>query len=309
LTLKTIIIGARGSALSTWQANWVCRTLKEKAPQYKYEFHPIKTKGDKILDSPLAKIGDKGLFVREIEQALYDKNIHLAVHSLKDLPTEMPEGLTLAAVGKREDHRDVLVSGGGVKFADLPSGAKIGTSSLRRTAQLRHHRPDLEIIDIRGNLDTRLKKAMDGEYDAIVLAAAGIRRMERANEITEYFSPDFMIPAVSQGCIGIEAREDDKEILNLVSLINDTDSEKAAKAERSFMKELEGGCQVPIGALALIENELITIKGMVSSLDGRKLLKDSVAMSAVDPGKAGVNLAGKLKAQGAEDLLSEIRLT
>lgn len=307
MSSKTIIVGARGSALSTWQATWVCRTLKEKAPQFDYEFQAIKTKGDKILDSPLAKIGDKGLFVREIEQALYDGSIHLAVHSLKDLPTEMPDGLILAAVGKREDYRDVLVSNDGIRFADLPAGARIGTSSLRRTAQILHHRPDLKILDIRGNLDTRLKKAKDGEYDAIVLAAAGIRRMERAEEITEYFEPEFIIPAVSQGCIGIESREDDEEIRGLVNLINDRASELAARAERAYMRVLEGGCQVPIGALAEVQGNNINIRGMVASLDGSRLLKDVVSAEAAEPEKAGAELAEKLKAQGAVELLAEIR--
>lgn len=302
-----VIIGARGSALSMWQAEWVRSRLQESAPHHAFEIQPIKTLGDKIKDAPLAKIGSTGLFVKEIEQALLDGRIDLAVHSLKDLPTEVQEGLVVAAAGPREDPRDVLVSKDRRALMELQPGARIGTSSLRRRAQVLHLRPDLEAADLRGNVDTRLRKALEGDYDSIVLAAAGLKRMGLADAVAEYLSPDICLPAVGQGIIGVEARSGDARAVSLAALVSHPASEAEMRAERAFMQELQGGCQVPIGALATVENEEIILRGMVASLDGRRMIRDSIRGHVAQAAELGLALAARLKANGAEEILAEIR--
>lgn len=304
---ETITIGARGSTLSVWQAEWVRDRLTSVAPVYNYEVQLIKTLGDKIQDAPLSKIGSTGLFVKEIEQALLDGKIDLAVHSLKDLPTDVHPGFVIVAAGPREDPRDVLVSKLGLPLDKLPPGARVGTSSLRRSAQILNRRPDLEILDLRGNVDTRLRKAMEGDYDAVVLAAAGIIRMGLAHVITEYLSPEVCLPAIGQGVIGAEGRRGDERCEELLGLISYAPVEVEMTAERSFMRELEGGCQVPIGALATVEGDEIMLQGMVASVDGQRLISDTVWGRLDEAHELGIELAGKLKAMGADEILDEIR--
>jgi hydroxymethylbilane synthase len=301
-----IIIGSRGSALALWQTDFVAGELSGLT-SLEIEIKKIKTTGDKILDSPLAKIGDKGLFVKEIEHALEKGQIDLAVHSMKDVPTEIPGGLMLGAILKRELPNDVLVSRGKVLLKDLPPGAIVGTSSLRRKAQLLHFRPDFKFVDVRGNLDTRLRKMASGDFDAMILAAAGIRRLGMTDEISEVVSTELLLPAVGQGAIGIEVRKDDEEILKLVKQLGDRATKVCVLAERALMRRLEGGCQIPIGALGVLKNGSLYLEAMVASLDGSMLVRDRVESDQDLSEQAGVVLAEKLLALGADRILKDVR--
>ena len=262
-------IGTRGSQLALFQANWVKDRLAQAHPDLDVSLVKIKTTGDKIQDAPLAKIGGKGLFVKEIEEALLQKRADLAVHSIKDVPTEFPKGLHLSAITKREDPRDVLISKDGKPLKDLPKGAKIGTSSLRRQAQLLHFRSDFELIPLRGNLDTRLKKLKTMNLDAIVLALAGIKRLGFEEKITEIISPEISLPAIGQGALGIETRMADQEVERQIRFLNDRDTSIAVRAERAFLGKLEGGCQVPIAAFARIVGTSLQIDGLSERLTER----------------------------------------
>lgn len=304
--MKKLVVGSRGSALALWQSNWVAFELA-RLFGVEVEIKRIKTTGDKILDSPLAKIGGKGLFVKEIEKALEEGQIDLAVHSMKDVPTELPTGLMIGAVIKREDPRDALVSRGKVSLIDLPKGAKVGTSSLRRKAQLWQRRPDFDLVDVRGNLDTRIRKMKEGEFDAMVLAQAGLKRMGFEEEVTEVLEPQIMLPAVGQGALAIEVREDNKAVREMVRVLNHPPTQQSILAERALMRRLEGGCQVPVGALGMVVDEQISLKAMVASLDGRKMVRDEVAGPLEQAEGLGVELAEKLLSQGADAILAEVR--
>lgn len=301
-----MIIGSRGSALALWQANYVSTMLKSKFG-VETEIIKIKTTGDKILDSPLAKIGSKGLFVKEIEIALQEGSIDIAVHSAKDLPTETPEGLLIAAFLMREDPRDALISRNGLKLDELPEGAIIATSSLRRRAQLLNLRPDLQLVDVRGNVDTRVRKMNEGQFDAILLAKAGLKRLGYENIITEIISTDVLLPAVGQGSIAIECRENDEKFLNMARELADENTTAAILAERSLMRTLQGGCQVPIGALGLKKRNTLALEAVVASVDGSRLVRSSLLGNLKKPEKLGVALAEKLLESGADEILREIR--
>ncbi len=303
---KTIIIGTRGSKLALWQANYIQAKFEEKA-NVKSELKIIKTKGDKILDVALSKLGDKGLFVKEIENALLDKTIDIAVHSMKDLPTELPEGLEIMASPPREDNRDAFVSLEYNSLDELEKGAVVGSSSLRRKAQLLAMRPDIEAREIRGNVDTRIKKLESGEYQAILMAYAGLKRLGLTEHIKQIFEQTQMLPAVGQGAIAIEARSDDEDVRQVLDRLNNEKTLLAVRAERALMKELEGGCQVPIGAYAQVENGLIQIDALVSSINGDKIVEDQASGSKEQPEKVGIDVADKLRAKGAEEILDKIR--
>lgn len=305
--MKTIRIGSRESQLAMWQSKFVVEELAKKAPQYHYEIIPIKTKGDKILDVALAKIGDKGLFTKELEVAMLADEIDFAVHSMKDLPTVIPEGLQISAITARHDSRDALVSKDNLKFAELPQGAKVGTSSLRRRSQLLNLRPDIKLCDLRGNLNTRLKKMATENFDAIILAVAGIERLGWQDKIAEKLDFSLCLPAVGQGALGIECRCDDQEIFELTNLLNDHDTYYCVTAERSLLKELEGGCQIPIGASGVIQGEILYLEAMVANLDGSILLRASVQGPINKATDLGLGLAEELKEQGAMTILEEIR--
>ncbi len=303
--MKRVRIGTRGSQLALYQANAVANYLRSSRKEIEPEIVKIKTTGDKILDSPLSKIGDKGLFTREIERALLDNEIDCAVHSLKDLPTELPEGLDIIAFSAREDVRDALIAQDGMKLLELPKGSTVATGSLRRRSQLMHLRSDLNLVDIRGNLNTRLRKLEDEGYAGMLLAFAGIKRLGMADKVTEVLKPETMLPAVGQGIIAVEARESDNTMKELMEGYNVAGSEVAALAERAFLGRLEGGCQVPIGVYTSFTDK--TVWGMVASLDGETLIKGSVGLDEKNPGKTGDELAAKLLSLGADKILSEIR--
>ncbi len=302
--IKPITIGTRGSALALWQANWVKSELEREYPGIVVTLRVIKTKGDKILDVPLAKVGGKGLFVKEIEDALLAGEIDLAVHSMKDVPTELPEGLQVAINPPREDPRDAFFSNSGKKLSEMAKGAVIGTSSLRRIAQILHAFPHLETRDLRGNVDTRLKKLERGEYDGIILAYAGVKRLGWSNKVTELIDPETSLPAIAQGALGIETRCDDDFTNQRLAFFQDATTALAVRAERSLLKTLEGGCQVPIAGHATVDdNESITLTGLVAALDGRKIIK--ATSSSSNPEALGVTLAQTLLDQGAGELLEE----
>lgn len=303
---KRIVIGSRGSRLALWQANFVASQVK-RVVSAEVVIEKIKTRGDKIVDVPLAKVGGEGLFVKEIEVALLGNKIDLAVHSMKDVPTDIPEGLVLGAVLKREEVSDVLISRENQGLADLPSGARVGTSSLRRRAQLLNYRPDFSMVDVRGNLDTRLRKMGEGKFDGIIVAAAGLIRMGWDGRITERIPFDICLPAVGQGAIGLEIRSADEEMAEIVRQLNDVPTEVAVGAERVLMKRLQGGCQVPLGALGLVENGNLKLTAVVASLDGRRLIRDESGGSFSKPEEIGRQLADKLLKQGATEILAEIR--
>jgi len=299
-------IGTRGSQLALFQANWVKDQLARVHPDLHVTLIKIKTTGDKIQDAPLAKIGGKGLFVKEIEEALLQKRIDLAVHSIKDVPTEFPKGLHLSAITKREDPRDVLISKDGKTLKDLPQGAKIGTSSLRRQAQLLHFRSDVELIPLRGNLDTRLKKLKTMNLDAIILALAGVKRLGFEERITEIIPPEISLPAIGQGALGIETRTDDHAVEGQIRFLNDRDSSIAITAERAFLKKLEGGCQVPIAAYARVVGTTLQIDGLVGTIDGKRLIRHHVEGPIEKAESLGVELAAILLGKGAEEILDEV---
>ena len=302
----SLAIGTRGSRLAVWQAEWVQARLKDLAPDLRVTVRQIKTSGDKVLDVPLAAIGGKGLFVKEIEEALLRGEIDLAVHSLKDVPTVLPAGLELLCVPERDDPRDALVSHRGLLLKQLAPGARVGTSSLRRQAQLLHYRPDLAVQVLRGNLDTRLRKLKAQEYDAVVLAAAGLRRMGWAHEVTEYLPFEVSLPAIGQGALGLEGRADDEFVRELLSRIDHGPTRTAVTAERALLERLEGDCQVPIAAHATVKGASVTLEGLVASVNGRRLVRDSVQGPAQDAHALGVQLGDKLLAKGGDLILKEI---
>ena len=303
--MEKIRIGTRGSQLALYQANAVAAFLRDSQRGLETEIVKIRTTGDKVLDSPLSKIGDKGLFTREIERALLDKEIDCAVHSLKDLPTELPEKLQIVAFSAREDVRDALIAQDGMKLLELPKGSTVATGSLRRRSQLMHLRSDLNLVDIRGNLNTRLRKLEEEGYAGMMLAYAGIKRLGMAYKVTEILEPNKMLPAVGQGIIAVEAREGDGRIKELLRDFNSEESETSALAERAFLRKLEGGCQVPIGVYTYFTNKKIS--GMVASLDGEILIRDFVSLNANEPENSGEELAEKLLSLGADKILAEIR--
>jgi hydroxymethylbilane synthase len=307
MTKHKIIIATRGSMLALWQAEWIKSELQKLDAELEIELNKIKTTGDKILDVPLAQVGGKGLFVKEIEEAMLRGEADLAVHSMKDVPTDLPEGLHLSAITKREDPRDAFIAGKGIKsFHDLPQGATIGTSSLRRICQLLHIRPDLRIVQLRGNVDTRLRKLDEGQFDAVILATAGVKRLGYSRRITEMIPPEISVPAIGQGAVGIECRVDDPFINDLLSKLDHKDTSICVTAERSFLKKLEGGCQVPIGAYAQIQDGTLTIDGLVGSLDGKTLVKDTIQGRPEDAESLGTQLAERLLARGAKEILDEV---
>lgn len=303
---SNLIIGTRGSQLALWQANWVKSEIERNFPGTEVSLEIIKTKGDKILDVPLAKVGGKGLFVKEIEDALLEKRVDLAVHSMKDMPAEIPDGLKISAIPERENPLDVLISRKGLKLADLPEGAKIGTSSLRRMSQIAAKRPDLEIVSLRGNLDTRIKKLEAGEFDAIILAAAGVRRLGLKDKITEYLDKDTMLPASGQGALCIETRSNDPKTAEIVKCLDHTDTAFAVTAERAFLHRLEGGCQVPIAAHARIVDGRIEMEGLVSDVKGSVIIKNSISGDTSEAAEIGKKLAEMLLEKGAKKILDEI---
>jgi hydroxymethylbilane synthase len=303
---SAVVLGTRGSKLAVQQSEWVQAQLHALAPHVTVTLRRIQTSGDRILDVPLAQIGGKGLFVKEIEEALLSGEIDLAVHSMKDVPTELPEKLAILCVPPREDPRDALISRDGQSFMHLPRGARIGTSSLRRQSQLLHARPDLTIVMLRGNLDTRLRKLREGQFDAIVLAAAGLRRLAWAHEITEYLAPQISLPAIGQGALGIEGRRDDHFIHALLAELNHAPTKTAVLAERALLHRLQGGCQVPIAAHATLTGRQVSLEGLVSSVDGKELIRDTVEGAVEDPESIGVQLAERLLARGGDKILQAI---
>ena len=303
---KLLKIGTRASLLAVTQSTWVKNQIEQQYPETSVELVKITTKGDKILDVPLAKVGGKGLFVKEIEDALLDGRVDLAVHSMKDVPAELPEGLHVAIVPKREIAQDAFIS---VKYKtvdDLPEGAVIGTSSLRRKSQLTCLRPDLEIKDLRGNLDTRLGKLDKGEYDAIILAGAGLNRLGMQDRITTLFTEDQMLPAIGQGSLGIELRIADTELLDGMQFLHDTTTAISVEAERSFLLRLKGGCQVPIGGFATIDGDTVTLTGLIADIDGKVILKEELSGSTDAAAEIGVSLADTLLAAGGKEILDEV---
>ncbi|MEI1374339.1 hydroxymethylbilane synthase [Nostoc sp. UHCC 0926] len=306
---RTIRIGSRKSQLALVQTYWVQEQLQKSFPDITFEVHTMSTQGDKILDVALAKIGDKGLFTKELEVGMLNQEIDFAVHSLKDLPTHLPEGLTLAAITERENPADALVVHEKHKdkqIDTLPEGAVIGTSSLRRLAQLRHHFPHFTFKDVRGNLITRLAKLDAGEYDALILAAAGLERLGMGDRVHQILPANISLHAVGQGALGIECRADDSELLSLLKVIEHPQTRDRCLAERSFLRSLEGGCQVPIGVNTEISGENLTLTGIVASVDGQKLVKDTVTGIANNAEGLGIELAELLRQQGAQEILSEI---
>lgn len=304
--MRKIIVGSRRSKLALTQTNWFINELKAAGAPFEFEVKEIVTKGDQILDVQLSKVGGKGLFVKEIEQALYDKEIDFAVHSMKDMPAVLPEGLVIGCIPPREDARDAFISKGHVKFADLPAGAVVGTSSLRRSAQLLTVRPDLEIKWIRGNVDTRLAKLETEEYDAIILAAAGLKRLGWSDDVvTEFLSIEDCLPAVAQGSLGIECRKDDEELLTELSKLTDGATWQEAHAERAFLAAMDGGCQVPIAGYAKTNGEQITLTGLVAAPNASVIYKETVVGS--DAETVGKELAAILTEQGAFDLIQRVK--
>ncbi len=304
---KNIIkIGTRGSKLALAQSSMIGETIKSEHPDIDVELIIIKTKGDKIIDSPLSKIGGKGLFVKEIEEALLEKRVDIAVHSIKDVPAELPDGLSIPFFPEREDPSDAFLSVTYKKFEDLPEGSRVGTGSLRRSSQLLNKRPDIEIVPIRGNVDTRINKLESGELDAILLAASGLNRLGLSSRINQLLHPLDFIPAVGQGALGLEVRTDDIECNKLLEFLNHTATALAVRAERAFLNKLEGGCQVPIGAYASIENNTIIVHGMVSELDGSRIIRDSLTGTCKNPEQAGETLATRLLDMGADKILAGV---
>ncbi|MBD0411973.1 hydroxymethylbilane synthase [Pseudoalteromonas distincta] len=303
---KLVRIATRKSALALWQAEFVKAELERFHADVRVELVPMSTQGDIILDTPLAKIGGKGLFVKELEQAMLDGRADIAVHSMKDVPVEFPQGLALHTICEREDPRDAFVSNNFANLSELPQGAIVGTSSLRRQCQIKALRPDLDIRDLRGNVNTRLGKLDDAQYDAIILAAAGLIRLEMESRIADYIEPEVSLPANGQGAVGIECRIDDEVTKALLAPLEHTQTRIRVNAERSMNRYLEGGCQVPIGAYALVDGEQVHLRGLVGAVDGSEILRDEVTGHVNDAEKLGIELAKKLLAQGADKILAEV---
>lgn len=305
MALKELRIGTRASQLALWQANWVKSELEKRYPGMEVSLVKIKTIGDKILDVPLAQVGGKGLFVKEIEEAMLRGDIDIAVHSMKDVPTEFPEGLGLHCITEREDPRDAVISRG-VKFADLPQGAKIGTSALRRQAQLLKVRPDMEMVIIRGNVETRINKLETEKLDAVILAAAGLKRLGFTDKVAEYLPTDLSIPAIGQGALGIECRLDNEEVKQTIDFFNHPATAYAVRAERALLWRCEGGCQVPIAAFGEVTGSELKLVGFIASVDGKTSVRGSISGPAVECEKLGVKLAEQLLQDGGHAILAEV---
>lgn len=312
MTKNKIVIGTRASKLALWQAEWVKSELQKINPGLEIELNKIKTSGDKILDVPLAQVGGKGLFVKEIEEAMLRGEADIAVHSMKDVPTEFPSGLELAVICEREDPRDAFISAKKnsefkiKNFKDLPRAASVGTSSLRRSCQLLSLRPDIRIMQLRGNLETRFRKLDEGQFDSMILAVAGVKRLGWADRITAVLEPDLSLPAIGQGAVGIECRIDDEHTQKLIAPLNHNESAICVRAERALLKRLEGGCQVPIAAYARIINGKLTMDSLVGSISGDRIIRES---SLGEPGEGetiGIELAELLLSRGADSILSEV---
>lgn len=301
-----LIIGTRQSLLALWQSNHIASLLRKQYPDCQVTLKKIVTKGDRILDVPLAQIGGKGLFTKEIETELLDGTVDLAVHSLKDMPTVLPEGLCLTAITTRANVGDAFVSNKYASFSELPQGAVLGTSSLRRKAQLLAVRPDLKIVDLRGNVDTRLRKLDEGQMDAIILAAAGLERLGHADRIREIIPTTVCLPAVGQGALAIECRSDNKEVRDMLAFLNDLPTKQATDAERAFLGLIEGGCQVPIGVHAEVENDNVKIEAVIASLDGSKVLRNNITGPAANAADIGRKLGQQMLAEGGEQILADI---
>lgn len=303
--MGVIRIGTRGSALAVWQAEWVRSQLLALYPESEVDLVRIKTTGDKITDVPLAQVGGKGLFVKEIEMALLEGRVDLAVHSMKDMPADIPLGLCIGAVPEREDPSDVLISRNGLAFNDLPKGAHVGSSSLRRGAQVRHLRPDINVLPLRGNLDTRIRKLQTESLDAIIVAAAGVRRLGLEAHITEYIPESIMLPAIGQGALSIETREDERS-RSLVSAIDHQETRLAVESERAFLGRLEGGCQVPIAAKATVNEDRLELTGLVAEVDGSILFREEIEGPVGQHKELGVELANRLLERGGAEILKNI---
>jgi len=303
---KLIKLGTRKSLLALTQSTMIKKLIENQHPGVTVELVKIVTKGDKILDVPLAKVGGKGLFVKEIEEAMLRGEIDMAVHSMKDVPAELPAELVMGVVPKREDPRDAFIANQYKSVHDLPMGAKVGTSSLRRRSQLAHLRPDLVIEDLRGNLDTRLRKLDEGLYDAIILAAAGLNRLGLAERATAFFSPAEMLPAVAQGALGIELRRDDQELLDGLAFLDDSPTSVAVAVERSFLHRLEGGCQVPLGCFAELLDQQVSATGLVASVDGKEIIRKTVSGAPERAVELGRELAEGLLGMGGQAILAEV---
>ena len=304
--MPKLIIATRGSELALAQARWAAQQLTALSPGLEVELQLFKTKGDKILDAPLAKVGGKGLFVKEIEDALLDGRARVAVHSMKDMPAELPPGLCIAAVSRREDPRDVLISRGGLGLDELPATPRLGTSSLRRQAQLLARRPDATVVSVRGNVQTRLRKLEELGLDAIVLAAAGLDRLGLSDPRRVELAPELMLPAVGQGALAIETRADDAFCLELCARLAHQPTALAVEAERAFLGRLEGGCQVPIAGHAVVDGDEIVFEGLVASLDGKRLIRRRAVGRADEAGPLGLAVAEEILADGGRQILAEV---
>lgn len=299
-------IGTRGSKLALAQSEWVKQSIEARHPDIRAELIRIKTKGDKILDAPLSKIGGKGLFVKEIEEALLENEVDLAVHSMKDVPAEQPDGLKFCVFPEREDPRDAFVSFQYETFESLPKGSTVGTSSLRRSAQILHMRSDLNIVPLRGNVDTRLRKLESGDFQAVILAVAGLKRLRLTSKITQILPADFVLPAVGQGALGLEVRENDKQIRHLLRYLNHVPTEVTVRGERAFLKALGGGCQVPIAGHSLLAGETLTLRGLVGEVNGSRIIQDELKGTRERPEELGIRVAERLLEAGADRILDRI---
>ncbi|WP_415225648.1 hydroxymethylbilane synthase [Psychromonas sp.] len=306
MTPQIIRIATRHSPLAMWQANFVKAELLKYHPNLTVELLPMKTMGDKILDTPLAKVGGKGLFVKELEVAILEGRADIAVHSMKDLPVDFPDGLGLAVICEREDPRDAFVANNYLSIEQLPQGAIVGTSSMRRQCQLRALRPDIIIKDLRGNVNTRLRKLDEGQYDAIILAAAGLIRLQMSSRIASYIAPEISLPAVGQGAVGIECRLDDEQTIALLQPLEDANTRVRVTAERAVNLALEGGCQVPIGSFALLDNDQLYLRGLVGSVDGKEIIRKEIRGHKDDAQQLGLALAQQLLDCGAKEILAAV---
>lgn len=302
---KKLRIGTRASQLALWQANWVKSELEKRYPEMEVTLTKIKTIGDKILDVPLAQVGGKGLFVKEIEEAMLRNEIDIAVHSMKDVPTDFPEGLGLYCITEREDPRDAVISHN-LKFAELPQGARIGTSALRRQAQLLKIRPDLQMCIIRGNVETRIRKLTEDNLDAVILAAAGLKRLGFTESVAEYLDVNLSIPAIGQGALGIECRLSDPVITKTIAFFNHSDTSSAVRAERALLKRCEGGCQVPIAAHGTVTGDQLRLVGFIAAVDGQRSVRGEINGSVNECEQLGIRLADQLLAEGGKTILEEV---
>ncbi len=306
MSIKTLRIATRKSPLALWQAHYVRDKLKQIYPHMQIELHTMVSQGDKIIDTPLAKIGGKGLFLKELEQSMLDRETDIAVHSMKDVPVELPDGLELAVICPREDPRDAFVSNLYQSLNELPRGSVVGTSSLRRQTQLKAIRPDIQVKDLRGNVNTRLSKLDNNEYDAIILACAGLIRLQMKDRITDYISTDDSLPAIGQGAVGIECRKGDDHIHGLLAPLACHDTSIRLTAERAMNHRLEGGCQVPVGGFATLEGDTVYLRGLVVSLDGSQVVRAQASAKQVDAEKLGIQVAEDLLARGADKILDAV---